>query len=131
MVSEKRIVHAPHFGMFRQKFRDPLRVRILPRHAHSQRLQPANEHPRGVRVHAVAQGRTWLPATTPQIRSVCPARYFVPECMIKSMPKCAGCWLIGVPNVASIMLSNLCCLAIAATFLKSTTRNVGLVGDSR
>jgi hypothetical protein len=32
--------------------------------------------------------------------------------------------------VASIMLSSLCCLATAATFLKSTTRKVGFVGDS-
>ena len=47
------------------------------------------------------------------------------------MPYSAGRWLIGVPKVLSIMLISPCCFASAAAFFRSTTRNAGLVGDSR
>src|ERR1700683_5357118 len=87
--------------------------------------------PSVVRVSQILSIHSCRPATTPQIRSECPAKYLVPECITRSMPNSAGCWLMGVPNVASIMLSSLCCLASSTTFLKSTTRRVGLVGDSR
>ena len=87
--------------------------------------------PSVVRVEWMVSIKSRRPATIPQIRSECPAKYFVPECMTRSMPKSAGRWLMGVAKVLSIKLMSLCCRARAVTFFRSTTRSVGLVGDSR
>ncbi len=75
--------------------------------------------------------RSLRPATIPQIRSECPAKYFVPECITRSMPCSIGRQLMGVENVLSISVITLCCLASAETLFRSTTRSVGFVGDSR
>ena len=58
--------------------------------------------PSVVRVEWMVSIRSRRPATIPQIRSECPAKYFVPECMTRSIPKSAGRWLMGVANVLSI-----------------------------
>ncbi len=47
--------------MLLQELRDAQRILVLPRHAHRQRLQAADQHPRRMRVHAIAQRRPRLP----------------------------------------------------------------------
>ena len=87
--------------------------------------------PRVVRVaESVRSGRPARHHSANQVGM--PRRYLVPECITRSIPNSAGCWLIGVPNVGSTMLSNLCSLCNPRSiFRESTTRNVGFVGDSK
>ena len=110
-------MHAPHLGMLGQEFGDALRVLILPRHAHGQRLQPAHQHPRGVRIHAIAQGRTRLPDSFDQFVASgddaanqvgVSGQIFRSGMHDQVDAEFRRCWLMGVPKVASIMLSSLC-----------------------
>jgi len=105
-----------------------------------QRLHSAHQHPRGMRIHAIAQRRPLsqicrsIPGRPPPRRrsgSECPPRYFVPECIDETIRELRRTLIDRRAEVESVMLINLFCFASSATFLKSTTRNVGLVGDSR
>ncbi len=61
MALQKRVMHAPDFCMLPQEVCHAQCILVLSRHPNCQRLEPANQHPRGMRVHAVAKGRARLP----------------------------------------------------------------------
>ena len=46
-----------------------------------------------------------LVTATPQIVSLCPARYFVAEWNTMSAPSARGCWMAGEANVLSMTMS--------------------------
>ncbi len=140
MRREPRVQHrADARGRASRSSRQAERVRVLPRHAHRQRLQARAQREagtdRGSSPPAAGLARrdrrsAARPAMTPPVTSLWPLRYFVALCMTRSTPSASGRWLTG---------SRRCCRSPRATPrhgtpprrpAMSTHRSVGLIGDS-
>ena len=76
---------------------------------------------------ASAASRT---TATPPTMSECPFRNLVAECMTMSAPSSSGRWIHGVAKVLSTTTRMPRARAIAATAAMSTSRSIGLLGDS-
>ena len=68
-----------------------------------------------------------MPAST----SECPPKYFVAECTTRSTPRSRARWIGGGAKVPSKIVVAPAALAAATTARTSTTRSVGLIGDSK
>src|ERR1700761_4235403 len=66
----------------------------------------------------------------PPVRSLCPPKYLVAECITRSAPKLRGCWQTGVAKVLSQATFMLCEWAMTTVCLISVIFNKGFEGVS-